>query len=94
MEVEGNRSPKPTSIEFWRHEPVHTLDDGAVEAAAQAAFEWYHRAVAANVLLDLTTIERLVTLQHEYLRRFPTGDLSASVLPRTTSVPRERSPEG
>ena len=81
MDTGDDGVPKQlTAMEFWRDDLIDAGDDGALQAAAQAAFDWYHRAVAANVRLDLVTIDRLVTLQREYLRRFPTGDLSASVV--------------
>jgi hypothetical protein len=53
------------------------LDDVQLSQAARAAFSWLRRVRAARGNLDPALIPTLVDLQREFVRRFPTGDLSA-----------------
>jgi len=68
----------------WMRTRVKDLDDGQLDRAAHAAFAWLRRRTARrNTPVDRRTIDRIVLLQREHLRRFPDGDLS---VPLSTPV--------
>lgn len=61
----------------WPATPVPDLDDAHLATAARAAFAWYHQVLDTDdVEPDETSFAHLVTLQREYMHRFPHGDLS------------------
>ena len=76
--MNGNASVKQLDPQCpWPATAVTDLDDAHLAAAARAAFAWYRQALdTAGVTPDETSFAHLVTLQREYMHRFPDGDLS------------------
>jgi len=71
-------APDGASWKALRVSGAADLDDVALEQTARAAFKWLRHTRTTGGQLDPALVPTLVDLQREFVRRFPSADLSAT----------------